>query len=340
MNQQESNHPAEAIAVIGMSGRFPQARNIDEFWRNLKNGSECISFFSDEELQNSGLDPSVLSAPNYVRAGGVLDGVDLFDALFFGYSARDAEIMDPQHRLFLECAWEGLENAGYDPETYPGLIGVFGGSSMSTYLFNLYANMDRLAFVDHFQLLVGNDKDHVTTHVSYKLNLRGPSIDVQTACSTSLVAVCLACQSLLNYQSDIALAGGVTVNLPQGAGYLYQPGGIVSPDGHCRAFDASAQGTVGGNGVGIVVLKRLSEALAEGDCIHSVIRGFALNNDGSMKVGYTAPSVEGQAQVIAMAQAMAGCEPETIGYMEAHGTGTPLGDPIEIAALTEAFRAR
>jgi len=332
--------PVESIAIIGMRGRFPGARDIEQFWQNLRNGVEGISFFSEQEVVAAGVDPSVVAMPNFVRAGGMLDDIDMFDAHFFGMSARDAEVMDPQHRLFLECAWQSLENAGYDAESYLGLIGVFGGTEMSDYLmYYLYPNVDRLGFIDHFQIIVGNDKDHLTTHASYKLNLRGPSIAVQTACSTSLVAVCVACQSLLSYQCDMALAGGVAINLPQRRGYVYQPGGIVSPDGHCRTFDAEAQGTVGGNGVAIVVLKRLSEAIADGDHIYAVIKGSALNNDGSLKVGYTAPSVEGQAQVIAVAQAVGGVHPETINYIEAHGTATPLGDPIEIAALTQVFRA-
>ena len=289
----------------------------------------------------AGVDPAILKVPGYVNAGSVLEDIDLFDALFFGFSARDAESMDPQQRLFLECAWESLENAGYDADTYPGLIGVFGGSDMSSYIFHIYANL--LEAVSHGyggMTLIGNDKDYLTTQVSYKLNLRGPSIAVQTSCSTSLVAVSMACHSLLSYQCDMALAGGVAIGVPQKKGYVYQAGGILSPDGHCRTFDAAGEGTVVGNGVGIVVLKRLSEALADGDYIHAIIKGAALNNDGSAKVGYTAPSVEGQAQAIAMAQAMAGVDPETITYIEAHGTATVLGDPIEVAALTQAFNAR
>ena len=260
--------------------------------------------------------------------------------VFFGYSARDAECIDPQQRLFLECAWECLEGAGYDPESYPGLIGVFGGSDMSSYIYQLYAHMDPLAAGSSPMALIGNDKDYLTTQVSYKLNLKGPSMAIQTSCSTSLVAVCVACQSLWSYACDMALAGGVAVGVPQKKGYFYQAGGILSPDGHCRTFDAEGQGTVVGNGVGIVLLKRLSDAIADGDMIHAVIRGAALNNDGSLKVGYTAPSVAGQAQVIAMAQAMAGVDPETVSYVEAHGTATLLGDPIEVAALTQAFSAK
>lgn len=336
MNQSDAY---EGIAIIGMTGRFPRARNIEEYWHNLKEGVEGIRFFSDEELTAAGVDAALRANPDFVGAGGVLDDIELFDAGFFGFSARDAEILDPQHRLFLECAWESLENAGYSPDTYPGLIGVYAGAAMSTYLFNVYSNVDRLGFIDPFQIALGNEKDHLTTQVSYKLNLRGPSVAVQTACSTSLVAVAMACQSLLGYQCDLALAGGVAISATDKKGYLYQQGGISSPDGHCRTFDARAMGTVPGNGVGIVVLKRLADAIEDRDSILAVIKGSAMNNDGSLKVGYTAPSVEGQAQVIAMAQAVAGVDPRTITYIEAHGTATPLGDPIEMAALNQVFQA-
>jgi len=330
----------EGIAIIGMAGRFPGAKSIDEFWQNLWNGVESIAFFSDEELRASGIDPVLLGDPNYVKAYGVLEGVELFDASLFGLRPREAEIMDPQHRLFLECAWEALESAGYDSARYDGAIGVYAGVGVDTYaLVNLLPNPDLLQSVGALQTSIRNRTDHLTTHVSYKLNLRGPGVTVQTACSTSLVAVHLACQSLLNGECDIALAGGVSIAVPQKAGYVYQEGGILAPDGHCRAFDARAQGCVGGSGVGIVVLKRLEEALADGDCIHAVIKGSAINNDGSVKVGYTAPGVDGQAEVIAEALALAGVDPETVTYIEAHGTGTALGDPIEIAALTRAFRA-
>src|SRR5439155_19927636 len=265
---------------------------------------------------------------------------DLFDAAFFGLNPQEVEIMDPQHRLFLECAWEALENAGYNPDTYDGLIGLFAGSSMNTYLLtNLLTNRELIERTGGFQTMLANDKDYLPTRVSYKLNLRGPSLNVQTACSTSLVAVCLACQNLLNYQCDMALAGGVSLTFPQKKGQLYQEGGIISPDGHCRAFDVDATGTVSGDGIGIVVLKRLSDALADGDSICAVIKGCAINNDGSLKIGYTAPSIDGQAEVVAMAHANAGVQPDTISYVEAHGTGTPMGDPIEIAGLTKAFRA-
>jgi acyl transferase domain-containing protein len=240
--------------------------------------------------------------PGYVRAGTVLDDIEMFDAPFFGFSARDAEIIDPQQRLFLETAWETLDRAGYDPDMYPGSIAVFGGSEQSTYFYQLMKNPERLAYADPTVLHIGNDKDYLTTHVSYKLNLKGPSVAVQTACSTSLVAVTLACQSLWSHESDMALAGGVSVGVPQRKGYWYMPGGIFSPDGHCRTFDASGQGTVVGNGVGLVLLKRLSEALADGDQIHAVIKGAAINNDGGAKIGFSAPSIEGQVRAIRTAQ--------------------------------------
>jgi len=340
MNNPESQPTVESIAVTGMAGRFPGARNVEEFWKNLQDGVETISRFSDQELKAAGIDPTYSKLPSFVNAGSVLADIDQFDSVFFGYSARDAECIDPQQRLFLECAWECLEEAGYDSESYPGLIGVFGGSDQSSYVYQVYNHLDPLAAGASGMALIGNDKDYLTTQVSYKLNLKGPSMAIQTSCSTSLVAVCVACQSLWSYACDMALAGGVAVGVPQKKGYFYQVGGILSPDGHCRPFDAKGQGTVVGNGVGIVLLKRLSDALAAGDTIHAVIKGAALNNDGSLKVGYTAPSVEGQAQVIAMAQAMAGVTPDTIGYIEAHGTATLLGDPIEAAALVQAFRAK
>ena len=340
MTNAEISDPSRCIAIVGMSGRFPGARNIDEFWRNLRDGVESITFSSDEELEAAGIEPAILRRPDYVKAKGILDDVDLFDAAFFGLSPREAEITDPQHRLFLECAWEVLESAGYDAESYEGSIAVYGGVSLNTYLLtNLQSNRDLIESVGLLQTSIRNRNDHVATHVSYKLNLKGPSITVQTACSTSLVAVHLACQSLLHNECDLALAGGASVSVPQRSGYLYQPGGVLSPDGHCRAFDENAQGTVGGNGVAIVALKRLPDAIHDRDYIHAVIRGSAINNDGSLKVGYTAPSVQGQAQVIAEAQAMAGVDIETISFIETHGTGTTLGDPIEIEALTQAFRA-
>lgn len=327
------------IAIIGMSGRFPGAKNLEEFWHNLKNGVESISFFDDDQIIGSGVSPSVLRHPNYVKAGSVLKDIDLFDAPFFGFSTREAEITDPQHRIFMECAWEALENAGYNPKKSNCSIGVFAGKSISNYLlFNLLHTLDLTKATNYLQNLIGNDKDYLTTHTSYKLNLKGLSVSIQTACSTSLVSVILGCDSLLSYQCDIALAGGITVRVPQEIGYIYEEGSILSPDGHCRSFDAQAGGTIYGSGVGIVVLKRLEDAIADRDCIHAIIKGTAINNDGALKVGYTAPSVDGQSEVIAMAHAMAGIDAETISYIEAHGTGTNLGDPIEIAALTQVFR--
>lgn len=342
MSYQEPDAPIETIAIIGMSGRFPGAGNIEKFWQNLCDGVESISFFSDETLlATNGVDPALLDNPDFVKAKGIIEDVDLFDASFFDLSPREAEFIDPQHRLFLECAWEALENAGYDPHTYPGAIGVYAGSSLNTYLLNnITENQDAMNTVDWYQIMLSNDKDFLSTRVSYKLNLTGPSLNIQTACSTSLVAVQMACQSLLDYQCDMALAGGVSISFPHQDGYLYQEGMIFSPDGHCRAFDAAAGGIVVGEGVGLVALKRLSEALADGDHIYAVIKGSAINNDGSLKVGYTAPSVEGQAQVIATAQAIAGVDPATVTYVETHGTGTILGDPIEISALNSVFQAK
>ena len=322
-----------------MAGRFPGANNIDEYWRNLQGGVESIKFFTDDELKQAGVDASHFSSPNFVKAKGAIENGDAFDAQFFGFTPREAEIMDPQHRLFMECVWTALEDAGYDPETYPGAIGLYGGEGMNTYLlFNLMSNRDLLDSVGLLQASVQNRGDHLTTHVAYELNLKGPSLTIQTACSTSLVAVHTACQNLLNFECDLALAGGVTITVPLKNGYTYLEGGIYSPDGHCRAFDERAQGTVQGDGVAVVALKRLSDALADGDTIHAVIRGSAVNNDGSLKVGYTAPGVNGQAEVIAEAHAVSGVNPETITYVETHGTGTSLGDPVEIEALTRAFR--
>ncbi len=327
------------IAIIGLTGRFPGAKNVDEFWHNLQNGIESISNFSDEELLQAGVDAALLSNPNYVKRNAVIEDAELFDADFFGFNPRDAEITDPQHRIFLECAWEALEKAGYNSEIYNGSIGVFAGSNLSGYLLNIYFNQNIRNSVDERQIAIAGDKDYLATRTSYKLNLTGPSYTVQTACSTSLVAVHLACQSLLNGECDMALAGGVSISASRKAGYLYQEGSINSPDGHCRAFDAKARGTVGGEGAGIVVLKRLEDALNDGDFIHAVIKGSAINNDGSNKVSYTAPRIEGQAKVIKTAQLVAELEAETITYIEAHGTGTSLGDPIEIAALTQAFQS-
>lgn len=328
------------IAIIGMAGRFPGAANVAEFWLNLRNGVESMREFSEDELLAAGVSEELLRQDRYVRRGTELKDLEYFDAEFFGLTPREAEAMDPQQRIFLECAWEALEDAGYDSSSYPLPIGMFAGAATNTYMFQLISNRELFRSVGGFQTKLLNDKDFLTTRVSYKLGLKGPSLTVQTACSTSLVAVHLACQSLLNGECSMALAGGVTIVLPQRAGYLPQDGGLTSPDGHCRPFDARAGGIVGGSGAGLVLLKRLSDALADGDSVRAVIKGSAINNDGSLKVGYTAPSIEGQAAVIAEAQAVAGVHPESISYIETHGTATTLGDPIEIAALTQAFRAQ
>ncbi|GAA3159728.1 non-ribosomal peptide synthetase/type I polyketide synthase [Nonomuraea roseoviolacea] len=330
--------PSGALAIVGMACRFPGATGPEEFWAAIRDGVEAVQDFTDEELLADGEDPALLADPAYVRSGTVLDGIDLFDAELFAFTPREAEILDPQQRLFLETAWEALEDAACDPDRVTGRIGVFAGSAMSTYYIeNLLAAPDVLRAVGAYQVMLGNDKDSLPTRTSYKLDLRGPSVSVNTACSTSLVALHLARQSLIAGDCDVALAGAVRVNAWSRRGYLYQSGGIGSPDGHCRPFDAEAQGTIGAGGVGVVVLKRLEDALAAGDTIHAVVRGSAVNNDGTRKVGYTAPAVDGQAEVITAALAAAGVEPGTIGYIEAHGTGTALGDPIEIAALSQVF---
>jgi acyl transferase domain-containing protein len=326
----------QEVAIIGMAGRFPGANNVSEFWHNIKNGINSIQTLSDEELLAAGVKQEELENPNYVRAYASFLGLEEFDAAFFGYSPREAEILDPQHRIFLECAWEALENAGYDSEQYKGTIGVYGGAALNNYLINLYNNPHYRDTADRVQVVVSNVMGLMPTRVSYKLNLTGPSCGVQTGCSTSLVSVHLACQSLYNRECDIALAGGVSLGVDK-KGYLYKEDGVLSPDGYCRAFDAGAKGTVFGNGVGIVVLKRLQDAIADNDYIYAVIKGTAINNDGSQKVGLTAPSVTGQAIAISQAISKAKIEPETIQYIETHGTGTALGDPIEIAALTKVF---
>ncbi|MDB6024686.1 MAG: amino acid adenylation enzyme/thioester reductase family protein [Verrucomicrobiales bacterium] len=327
----------ERIAVIGLAGRFPGAKNVDEFWQNLRDGIESITHYTDDELLARGVSPEKLNNPNYIKAGATLHGFGELDAAFFGIIDKEAELIDPQQRLFLETAWEGLENAAYNPDNFSGRIGVYAGASMNTYVFNVLNHLNASASPDVYQAMIGNDKDFLATRTSYKLNLRGPSFTVQTACSTALVAIHVACQSLLNGECEMALAGGVSANRASGAGYLLQEGAILSPDGHCRAFDAQAQGTVIAMGAGVVVLKRLSDALRDRDTIHAVIRGTAINNDGGEKMGYTSPSIAGQAEVVAMAQLAADVDPATIGYIEAHGTGTSIGDAIEIAGLTEAF---
>lgn len=332
-------HASSAIAVVGMAGRFPGARDIGQYWRNLCAGRESVVRFSTAELRAAGEDPEVLADPGYVRAGAPLDGIDLFDAGFFGFSARDASILDPQHRQFLEVCWEALEDAGHVPQAFNGAIGVFAGAGMHDYYVHHLAPNRRL-MQDVGPFLVrhtGNDKDFLTTRVSYCLDLTGPSIGVQTACSTSLVAIHMAAQSLLNGECDMALAGGVTIVLPDRLGYVHRDGEILSPDGHCRPFDRAARGTLFGSGAGVVVLRRAEDAIRDGDMIHALIRGSAVNNDGRGKVSYLAPSLEGQARCAAEALAVAGIAGSSIGYVEAHGTGTPVGDPIEVAALTQAY---
>ena len=331
---------ASGIAVIGLAGRFPGAASVEELWRNLCRGVESVRFLERAEVLSRGVDPALVDDPAFVPAEALPDDVELFDAAFFDMSHREAEITDPQHRLLLECACHALEDAGYDPTRSPGPVGIFAGATLNTYLpLHLMSDPGLLAALDPMQVNIASASDFLTTRISYKLNLQGSSHGVQSACSTSLVAVALACQKLLDRECDLALAGGVSFNASLRGGYRYMEGGVMSPDGHCRPFDARARGTVFGGGAGLVVLKRLEEALADGDAVRAVIRGAAVNNDGWRKVGYTAPSVEGQASVVAEALANAGVSPATVGYVEAHGTATPLGDPVEVEALTRAFRA-
>lgn len=332
-----------SIAIIGMSCRFPGANDVEAFWRNLCEGVESITRFADGEVYAA--DRGLLGQPNYVKAGAFLNGVDLFDAHFFGYSAKEAEMMDPQQRILLECAWEALEQAGYTPDAYPGRVGMYAGAGPNTYLLNNVYPAHRFAHGRGFwqpmhdlALTLGHEKDFLPTRISYKLNLTGPSVNVQTACSTSLVAVHMACQALRNGECDLGLAGAVSISLPQNIGYLHHEGMIFAPDGHCRSFDASAQGTVFGDGAGMVVLKLLDHALADGDHIYAVIRGSAVNNDGAAKVGYAAPSVVGQSKVISAALRSAQVSASSISYVEAHGTGTAVGDPVEVEALSGAYR--
>ena len=326
------------FAIVGMSCRFPGAGNIEEFWQNLQAGVESITDFSDEELRAAGVSDELLGSSDYIKRGPVVANADLFDARFFDISAREAELIDPQQRVFLECAWEALENAGYIPRNYSGKIGLYAGSGANTYFLNLLTEDNSFYTRDAAPVFFANGNDFLATRVSYKLDLTGPSVTVQTACSTSLVAVHMACRALANYECDMAMAGGITIRTPQTIGDLFQEGGIVSPDGHCRTFDEHAQGTVRGNGAGIVVVKRLEDALRDGDHIRAVIKGSAINNDGGNKIGYTAPSITGQSEVIREALVGSGVSPETISYIEAHGTATSLGDPIEVSALTQAYR--
>ncbi|MFE6503733.1 SDR family NAD(P)-dependent oxidoreductase [Kitasatospora sp. NPDC057738] len=325
------------VAIIGMAGRLPGAEDLTEYWSNLRDGVESIVALTDEELTAAGVPPEVFGQPNYVKAAPAFAGSDLFDAEFFGYTAREAEVMDPQHRLFLETAWAALEHAGYDAARYDGSIGVFGGAGANRYVQHVYSHQQIVDTLGRTQILVANELAFLASRVSYKLDLKGPAVSLRAACSTALVAAHTACRSLLAGECDLALAGGVHVDPNPGTGYLHQDGSFVSPDGHVRPFDADARGTVFGTGVGLVALKRLEDALADGDTVHAVIRGSAINNDGAVKVGFTAPSVTGQAAVISAALAGAGLAPTDIDYIEAHGTGTSLGDPIEVQALSRAF---
>jgi len=325
------------IAVIGMAGKFPGAPDIDRFWENLVEGRESLTFFTDEELKSLGVEPSLIRNPNYVKASSIMDRVECFDAPFFGYTPREAELMAPQVRIFHEVTWQALEDAGIVPQSYPAPIGLYAGSSTSAHWEALaFLSGKRAAFGDFATNLLA-DKDQLCTRISYNLNLRGPSFAVSTACSTSLVAIHLACQGLLSGECRVAAAGGITVTLPRNYGYLYQEGSILSPDAHCRAFDAKAEGSILGEGAGVVILKPLEEAINDRDHIYAVIKGSAINNDGSGKVGYTAPGVKGQANVIRAALHAAEVEPGSIGYIETHGTGTRMGDPIEFNALKMAF---
>jgi acyl transferase domain-containing protein len=335
----------DGIAIIGMAGRFPMASNVADLWENVKAGQNCITSLSIDELDIKPDFSKVDENAIFVGAKGILDDVEYFDARFWGYTPKEAALMDPQQRIFLECAWEAMEDAGYDSERYEGAIGCFGGVYIDTYLLNnlcsdpeFLANLVESIQVGSLQTELGNDKDYVATRAAFKMNLKGPAVNVQTACSTSLVAISLACQNLLNYQSDMCLAGGVTLTLPQKKGYFYTEGGMLSRSGYCCAFDEAAAGTVFSNAGAVILLKRLSDAVADRDHIYAVIKGTALNNDGGDKQSFTAPSVQGQAEVIAMAQAVAGVDARSIGLIEAHGTATPLGDPIEVAGLTQAFR--
>jgi acyl transferase domain-containing protein len=336
------------IAVIGMACRFPGADNIDEFWENLIQGRETLTHFTDEEIAK--VEPyfdKLKDNPEYVRVRGVINDVDKFDAPFFGIPPKEATETDPQQRVWLETAWKALEHSGCDPFRYRGAVGVFTGGGLSSYLINNILR-DPRRMEEYFrpdfgastQMILGNDTPYMATKTAYYFNLKGPAVFVQTACSTSLVAIAQACQSLYSFESDVCLAGGIRISVPQERGYLYQEGAIVSPDGRCRPFDEQAGGMVGSNGVGVVVLKRLEDAIKDHDTIYALVSGWALNNDGSNKVSFTAPSIDGQAEVIMMAQSLAEVSPEEIGYIEAHGTATKIGDPIEVAGLTKAFSAK
>ncbi|MCP5046913.1 MAG: polyketide synthase, partial [bacterium] len=335
----ETNLTGLEIAIIGMSGRFPGAADLDRFADNLKNGIESIAFLTPEELDDAGVEPQLSDDPNYVKSCGcILEQRDSFDAAFFGYTPTEAQTMDPQTRVFLETSWQALEDAGYDPGGYDGLIGLYAGSAWNFHWEALVHIVQGEKALGGFSSWLLANRDNLCTLTSYKLGLKGPAVFVKTTCSTSLVAVHLGCQAILNGECEIALAGGATISSQKRAGYMYQEGMINSPDGHCRAFDDSARGTTGGEGVGVVVLKRLEEAVRDRDHIHAIVKGTAINNDGSRKIGYTAPSIPGQVDVIREAHQVADVEPESITYVETHGSGTPVGDPIELEALRIAFK--
>lgn len=337
----QSPEYSTALAIVGMAGRFPDASTLEQFWQNIAGKVCSINFYSEEELLAAGIKPEDIQQPNYVRAGTVLENIDRFDASFFGFTPREAEIMDPQYRLFLECSWEALEVAGYDIERFDGLVGVFAGSGYKNYLLHhIMPNQSITSMMSEFQLSLFHEQDVLATQIAYKLNLKGPVLTVQSFCSTSLAAVHLAGQSLLTYDCDIALAGGVALNALQLKGYFYEEGTVVSPDGHCYPFDARAHGSVMSSAVAVVALKRLRDALTDGDHIYAILRGSAMTNDGNRRVNYTAPGVDGQAAAIASALSNAGVHPETLAYIEANGTGTRLGDAIELAAMEKAFASR
>ena len=325
------------IAIIGMSGRFPMAKNIHEYWDNLINGKECYTHLSDEQMIATGVDPNLLKDPDYVKVSPILDDYDKFDCQFFGYTPREVSMMDPQQRLFLECCWEAFEDAGYNTDVYEEPVGVFGGCAINTYM--IFSGVHKRFYTEFLPSVVGNDNSFLANRVSYQMNLNGPAVTVQAACSTSLVAIHLSIQSLLNGECSMALAGGVAVWVPHEAGHLYKEGSVLTKDGHCRAFDAKATGTIFGNGAGVVLLKRYDDAVRDGDNIYAIIKGSAINNDGAKKTDYTAPSVDGQAEVIVEALANAGVSADDISYVETHGTGTFIGDPIEFRALSKAYRA-
>ncbi|MGL4486067.1 MAG: beta-ketoacyl synthase N-terminal-like domain-containing protein [Yersinia sp. (in: enterobacteria)] len=326
------------IAIVGMSARFPGAEDTATFWKNLLDGVETISTFTDEELRASGIEEEMIASPNYIRRRGILGNAQYFDASFFDITPRDAEIMDPQHRIFLECSWHAFEDAGYIPGTYPGKVGVFGGTGTAWHLNKVNAHPDVQKYASGASIVTNNDKDYVTTRVSYKLNLKGPSVNVQTACSTAMVAVVMGINSLLNGESDLIVAGGVSIDTPERRGYQYMQGGMESADGRCYTFDSRANGTVFSRGAGVVLLKRLSDAMRDGDHIYAVLKGGAINNDGNLKAGYTAPSIEGQIAVARQAFANAQVDPGTVNFVEAHGTATALGDPIEFTSLSQTFK--